>query len=163
MDSAKPEAAAARPVKALSNEITIGMSAPPIGITSSTPSSAARPRTIATAAVPALPVSTRIPSRKAAESTSALRIAWPAKPRRRPGQMPWSLANATAEPAKDTPPTSAEKRTANVNTNSRGPWVRSCTRWSSESATSAAAPPPTPLNAATICGIEVIATRSALT
>ena len=33
--------------------------------------------------------------------------------------------------------------------------------WNSESDTSAAAPPPTPLNSATICGIAVIFTRRA--
>ena len=35
--------------------------------------------------------------------------------------------------------------------------------WNSASATSAAAPPPTPLNSATICGIAVIFTRRAAT
>ena len=44
--STKPVAAAARPVKELSSEITTGMSAPPIGSTKSTPSASARPATI---------------------------------------------------------------------------------------------------------------------
>jgi len=38
----KPLKPTARPVKALSSEITTGMSAPPIGITSTTPSASAR-------------------------------------------------------------------------------------------------------------------------
>ena len=37
----KPEAATARPVKALSSEITTGMSAPPMGSTKATPSTSA--------------------------------------------------------------------------------------------------------------------------
>ena len=41
LSSAKPAAAAERPVKALSSEITTGMSAPPIGSTTRLPSSAA--------------------------------------------------------------------------------------------------------------------------
>ena len=39
--STKPDAAAAMPVNELSSEMTTGMSAPPIGSTSSTPSSSA--------------------------------------------------------------------------------------------------------------------------
>ena len=41
LSSAKPAAAAERPVKALSSEITTGMSAPPIGSTTRLPSIAA--------------------------------------------------------------------------------------------------------------------------
>ena len=41
LDSTKPVAAAARPVKELSSEITTGMSAPPIGSTAATPISSA--------------------------------------------------------------------------------------------------------------------------
>ena len=41
LSSAMPAAAADRPVKALSSEITTGMSAPPIGSTNMLPSSAA--------------------------------------------------------------------------------------------------------------------------
>ena len=45
LSSAKPAAAAERPVKAFSSEITTGMSAPPIGSTTRLPSSAAAIRT----------------------------------------------------------------------------------------------------------------------
>ena len=41
--STKPIATAARPAYEFSSEITVGMSAPPIGITSITPNSAERP------------------------------------------------------------------------------------------------------------------------
>ena len=44
LDSARPVAAADRPVNALSNEITTGMSAPPIGSTSMLPRIAAATR-----------------------------------------------------------------------------------------------------------------------
>ena len=50
--STKPVAAAARPVNEFSSEITTGMSAPPIAITMSTPSSSAS--TIASASTPSL-------------------------------------------------------------------------------------------------------------
>ena len=45
LSSAKPAAAAASPVKALSSEITTGMSAPPIGSTKRLPRTAAAIRT----------------------------------------------------------------------------------------------------------------------
>ena len=44
LSSAMPAAAAERPVKAFSSEITTGMSAPPIGSTNMLPSSAAATR-----------------------------------------------------------------------------------------------------------------------
>ena len=44
LSSAMPAAAALRPVKALSVEMTTGMSAPPIGSTASTPSAPAASR-----------------------------------------------------------------------------------------------------------------------
>ena len=46
---------------------------------------------------------------------------------------------------------------------SRSARGRGATLWNSPSATSAAAPPPTPLNSATICGIAVIFTVRAPT
>ena len=59
-------------------------------------------------------------------------------------------------------PISAESRIATDSSagSSPGSGVR---LWNSASATSAAAPPPTPLNSATICGIAVIFTERAPT
>ena len=56
LPSTRPDAATARPVNALSSEITIGTSAPPTGSTSSTP--ATRPSTSSTTASQADPVTT---------------------------------------------------------------------------------------------------------
>jgi len=47
-----PLAATVKPVKALSNEITIGTSAPPTGSTKSTPNSSDRPAKISSGVVP---------------------------------------------------------------------------------------------------------------
>src|SRR5256714_12841234 len=70
---------------------------------------------------------------------------------------PCSLAKATRLPAKETPAITIEKTLGKAIANA------GCALWlsSSEMATNAAAPPPTPLNAATICGIAVIFTRRA--
>ena len=68
-----------------------------------------------------------------------------------------SLAKVTIEPAKETEPTrivNAVATSANFSTSAPDSTI-SC---SSSRATSAAAPPPTPLNSATICGIWVICT-----
>ena len=65
-----------------------------------------------------------------------------------------SLPTVTAEPAKDTAPTSIVKTTAS-RTQGSSLWP------SSSTATRAAAPPPTPLKRATNCGIWVMCTRRA--
>ncbi len=108
LSSAIPVAAADRPVKAFSSEITTGMSAPPIGSTTALPSSAAHtsspmntpsewsPPTMSTAAATARMSSTR------------LTICW-AEPKLigRPGMISWSLPKAMFEPQKETDPTIA--------------------------------------------------------
>ena len=68
-----------------------------------------------------------------------------------------SLANVISEPVKLTLPTIA------VNATAIAAAVEStrCSRRNSSRATSIAAPPPTPLNIATICGIAVIFTMRA--
>src|SRR6266542_2332115 len=122
-----PVAAAARPVNALSSEMTTGMSAPPIGSTNRMPNSSA-------------PASSAI--------TSASR--W----------GPTSAPMATRLPANDTAPISAESMIAIPMSALIRPGS-GATSWKSASATSAAAPPPTPLKSATICGIAVIFTARA--
>ncbi len=86
------------------------------------------------------------------------------KTKRRPGKITgrdvirsWSLAKVMIEPAKETEPT----RIVNAVATSVNFWTsgsNSTISCSSSRATSAAAPPPTPLNSATICGICVICT-----
>ena len=63
-------------------------------------------------------------------------------------------------PAKETLPISAERTIAIEVLSSTRPGAGS-ELWKSASATSAAAPPPTPLNSATISGIAVIFTARA--
>ena len=80
----------------------------------------------------------------------------------RPDSSSWSFANATIDPAKETEPISAERTIASE----MSAWSRlagGARLWNSASDTRAAAPPPTPLNSATICGIAVIFTLRAPT
>ena len=157
--SAMPVAAALRPVNALSSEITTGMSAPPIGSTTKLPSTAAassstmmrpsasEPATIATAQATATSSSTRL-------STCCVRPG--PKLIGRPGRISWSLPKAMFEPQKDTEPTIAANRlkiATYVGSTAKPSVWRNSTQ-----AISATAPPPTPLNSATICGIAVIFT-----
>ena len=80
---------------------------------------------------------------------------------------PWisscSFANATIEPANEIEPISAESTIASADVDLRSARARERSRWNSASEISAAAPPPTPLNSATICGIAVIFTLRAAT
>ncbi len=69
----------------------------------------------------------------------------------------WSLAKAIRLPAKETEPITMLKTLGK--TSAKG-GCELCSR-SSETATRAAAPPPTPLKRATICGMAVILTRRA--
>ena len=73
-----------------------------------------------------------------------------------------SFANATIEPANEIEPISAESTVAMPRSTPTLPAIAQ-TVWNSTSETSAAAPPPTPLNSATICGIAVIFTLRAPT
>ena len=65
-----------------------------------------------------------------------------------------SFANATMLPAKEIDPMTMLKTLGNAS--AKGGWLPKVS--SSDTATRAAAPPPTPLNSATICGIAVIFT-----
>ena len=144
--STKPPAATDRPVNAFSSEITIGTSAPPTGSTSNRP--IARPATPSSEASPTDSFETR-----ATASASATAVT-PIISQRAPGSTTGrvvisscSLANVTIEPANDTEPTSTVNAVATISNQ-----PESCPlppTASSTIATSAAAPPPTPLNIAT--------------
>ena len=87
---------------------------------------------------------------------------WPGSWIGRPGRISWSLPNAMFEPQKETEPMIAANRIG-ISCSSSGlprPRARACSRYSTN-AISATAPPPTPLNSATICGIAVIFTLRA--
>ena len=73
-----------------------------------------------------------------------------------PEMTSWSLPQAMIEPKNETAPTIVEN-IRKIRTS-----VLGSTTWrNSTQAISAAAPPPTPLNSATICGIAVIFTERA--
>ena len=84
-------------------------------------------------------------------------MCWPAKTIGRPGRSSCSFPNATRLPEKLIDPISAEKSIAPMCSGSTCPG-KGASRWNSAAAIRAAAPPPTPLNSATICGIAVIFT-----
>ena len=77
-----------------------------------------------------------------------------------PEIRPWSLANAMFEPQKEIEPTIAPN-SSGIPTASSSERLPPAWR-NSAHAISATAPPPTPLNSATICGIAVIFTLRAL-
>ena len=143
---AKPAAAALRPVKAFSIEITTGMSAPPIG---------------STTRLPRIAAAIRIRMKRACEGGSLLiamitartitpipRIALmnccPGTPIGRVGIRSWSLAKAMLEPQKETEPTIAANSVGIRSSSGIAPprWIP----WRiSDQAIRATAPPPTPL------------------
>ncbi len=108
LSSAIPVAAADRPVKAFSSEITTGISAPPIGSTTAFPSSAAQISRPMKTASEWSPPAMSTPAATARMSSTRLTICW-AEPKLigRPGMISWSLPNAMFDPQKDTDPTIA--------------------------------------------------------
>ena len=151
--------------------MTTGMSAPPMGITSSHPSTSERASTTALQAPAATGDSTvssaQIPSPSVPTTSNAL-SAW--RPGRRMGSpriVPLSLRKATRLPLNVTPPMSSESAiitAAVVPIVSATVPVAPASTVSShcvETATRAEAAPPKPLNRATISGICVICTRTA--
>ena len=113
--SARPAAAAESPVSALRSEITTGMSAPPIGSTTSTPSTAAitsSPMTQISGAPPspATTAQAMAPSSSRPLTTCCARPS----PIGRPGRISWSLPNAISEPQNEIEPTIAENSDATI-------------------------------------------------
>ena len=161
--STKPVAAAASPVNAFSSEITTGMSAPPIGSTNTTPKTAQRRRSAATSSQLARrPPSPRRRAQSSRRRASAFPTCWPGNVIGRPLISSCSFPNATIEPANEIEPTSAENTIDDPRSTPTSPLsARPCGTRRARS--SAAAPPPTPLNSATICGIAVIFTLRAPT
>ena len=106
--SAIPVAAADRPVKAFSSEITTGMSAPPIGSTTALPSSAAQISMPMNSPSECAPAAMSTPAASARISSSRLTICW-AEPSviGLPGRISWSFPKAMFEPQKETEPTIA--------------------------------------------------------
>ena len=157
LSSARPAAAAESPVKALSVEITTGMSAPPIGSTASTPSAPAASRISQNSSSFSLPAAMTTASATAATASRPLTAFGM---RKRPLSDSCSFRNATFEPQNEIEPMIAAKRIGISSSSSGLPPTSSASRYST-TLISATAPPPTPLNSATICGIAVIFTLRA--
>ena len=110
LSSAIPAAAADRPVKAFSSEITTGMSAPPIGSTNMLPSSAAATRITTNSPCDSVPAAIAIAQPTATASSPTLMNCWPGSWIGRPGRISWSFPNAMFEPQNETEPMIAANR-----------------------------------------------------
>ena len=139
-----PLAATVRPVKALSSEITIGTSAPPTGSTKRTPNSSESAARINSGVVPSS-TTTQPETPRTAAKVAAITNLPPGKTTGRVVINSWSFKKVMIEPLKETQPTTTVK-TVKITTAVEAPSPRA--RYSTM-ATSAAAPPPTPLNKAT--------------
>ena len=152
-----PAAAALRPVNALSVEITTGMSAPPIGSTAvmpSTPAATSSSQNRSSASAPATTITaiTSVTAARLMLTSVSVRTG----KRRLAQASSCSFENATFEPQNEIEPMIAAS-TIGISASSG----MSCSSRNSTSEISATAPPPTPLNSATICGIAVIFTPRA--
>src|SRR4051812_38706356 len=151
--SAMPAAAADRPGNAFSVEMTTGMSAPPIGTTASTPSAPANSsisQNSSSQSAPAAITTARITVIASSPAVTALGVRMPRF------ITSWSFRKAMIEPQKEIEPMIAANRIGIRLRSSSSPGWRNST-----TLISATAPPPTPLNSATICGIAVIFTLRA--
>ena len=108
-ESTKPVADAARPVNALSSEITTGMSAPPIGSTNRMPKSSASPTRSHSTHWSCTPATSATPRATVASRTAMLKMFWPGNVIGRPLSSSCSFANAIIEPANEIEPISAER------------------------------------------------------
>src|SRR5690625_1595891 len=100
---AHPEAATARPVRALSREITIGTSAPPTGSTNSTPTTRASNAVTIPATTPAVTPTTTAAARPASTATTIATGA-PGSTTGREVISPCNLAKVISDPDSDTEP-----------------------------------------------------------
>ena len=160
--SAIPVRAADTPVNAFNNEITTGMSAPPIGSTTMFPRMAAAskmPRM--NSAWEWVPAARTIALAAATRNSVTLKTTCTGSLIGRPGRIPWSFPNAMLEPQKEIEPMIAASSEGISDFSAQLlPPVRKWWRYSTK-AIIATAPPPTPLNSATICGIAVMRTLRA--
>ncbi len=142
--------------------MTTGMSAPPIGSTKRTPKIAAPAMMNQSSHSCCQPATSAIPAARHAMKSAPFTNCWPTYVIGRPLTSSCSFPNATIEPENETAPMRPESTMARPMSTFGVPGSGR-TRCSSASAMSAAAPPPTPLKSATICGIAVIFTRRAAT
>ena len=143
-------------MKAFSSEITIGTSAPPTGSTKRTPKISERAASIRRGVVP-ISTTTQTQTPRTAARVAAITNLPPAKTTGRVVINSCNFIKVMMEPLNETQPTTTVN-TVKITTAVLAPVPRF--RYSTI-ATSAAAPPPTPLNSATSCGIWVISTLRA--
>jgi hypothetical protein len=160
--SSNPVAAAARPVNAFNSEITTGMSAPPIGSTNRTPNNNDPPTSAQISHCCSAPAAIAIPATNSARKSRAFSGCCNGYTIGRPRISSCSFANAIIEPANEMLPMIAESMIDALMSVFSVPGS-GARLWNSASAISAAAPPPTPLKSATICGIAVMRTLRAAT
>ena len=146
-----PLAATVRPVNAFNSEITIGTSAPPTGSTKRTPKSNESNPMISSGVLPP-EVSTQPAVPSVPAKVAAITKRPPGKTTGRVVMISCNFKKVITEPENEIQPTITVKTVARTS-----PVVASAPslRYSTI-ATSAAAPPPTPLKSATSCGICVI-------
>ena len=136
------------------------MSAPPIGSTNMFPSTAAATRITMNSASDSVPAAIAVAQPTHTASSPMLMNCCPGSWIGRPGMSSWSFPKAMFEPQNETDPMIAANR-AGMSASSAGlPPAASDSRYSTNEIR-ATAPPPTPLNSATICGIAVIFTERA--
>src|SRR5919106_1068600 len=158
--SPQPWPAAASPEYALSNEITTGISAPPIGITSLIPS---RQETPVNHQYGADDVGHRTSQTLSATQINTSPPLIACRPGSRTGRSSMrlcSLPNATALPVNATPPMRAESAAETVNwmlISSTNPPLSASSN--AAPTASAEAPPPNPFRTATTCGMAVMGAR----
>ncbi len=121
LSSAMPAAAADRPVKAFSSEMTTGMSAPPIGSTNMLPRIAAETRIATNRSSDSEPAAMATAQPTAISSSAALTNCWPGSWIGRPGRISCSLPKAMFEPQKEIEPMIAAKRMGMPSSSGRSP------------------------------------------
>ena len=145
-----------RPVKALRSEITIGTSAPPTGSTKSTPKRSESAPKVSSGVVPSA-VTTHTETASTAMRLAAITKRPPGNTTGRVVINSCNFKKVMMEPLKEMQPTTTVKTVKITSA-----VVASFPKFIySTMATSAAAPPPTPLKSATNCGICVISTLRA--
>ena len=155
LPSANPAIATAIPVQALSSEITTGMSAPPMGRTTSNPTDSADTTRTASGAMPSGVSTDQITARSATATAVASSIRCAGSRIGLPDTKPCSFPAAMSEPVTVTDPIRIPSAVGTAALIAAFALARSV----SSTAIRAAAPPPTMLNALTSCGIAVIFTR----
>src|SRR3990172_5898536 len=146
LESTNPAVAPAMPEYEFNRAMTTGMSAPPIGMTESTPRISARMLSTMNRPDAGGATMTYTESPIAISSRTRLSQCCPLNRIGRPGMISWSFAKAMTLPVNVTPPTIVDSGMAISAARGTCPPLR----YTSTATTSSEAPPPKPLYSATI-------------